>query len=145
MIISVQINPTEVYTQDYFEIPGTTTGRLSNVTRSASDARRRASVGNKSVASDGVSVLEGVTNMCTLLAEEECNGEGEEEQSCHCTESAQCTCSDLDEPIVGKHGATYLRHGAFCVNTQKYPDAVNVVCARGGRRGRSDSIATVTG
>ncbi|KAL4713400.1 hypothetical protein ACJJTC_010385 [Scirpophaga incertulas] len=28
-------------------------------------------------------------------------------------------------PIVGKNSATYSRHGAFCLETQKFPDAVH--------------------
>lgn len=29
--------------------------------------------------------------------------------------------------IKGKDGAEYSKHGAFCLETQKYPDAVNHV------------------
>jgi len=29
------------------------------------------------------------------------------------------------EPIFGKNGATYFKHGAFCLETQNFPDAVN--------------------
>jgi len=28
-------------------------------------------------------------------------------------------------PIVGKNGARYFKHAAFCLETQNYPDAVN--------------------
>lgn len=119
-----QINPTEVYTQDFFEIPSTTVGRLKSVTRSAIVGLTCRSDSE----SGGLSLLEGVTNMTAVPDEEDLMcGEAEEEQSCHCSESPQCTCSDVDEPIVGKHGAMYLRHGAFCLSTQMYPDAVNVV------------------
>lgn len=31
------------------------------------------------------------------------------------------------EPIFGKNGARYFKHGAFCLETQNYPDAVNHV------------------
>ncbi|KAH8239177.1 hypothetical protein KR032_001558 [Drosophila birchii] len=30
-----------------------------------------------------------------------------------------------EPPDTGKDGAKYVRHGAFCVQTQKYPDALN--------------------
>ena len=29
--------------------------------------------------------------------------------------------------LVGKDGAEYYKHGAFCLETQKYPDAVHHV------------------
>jgi aldose 1-epimerase len=32
-----------------------------------------------------------------------------------------------DEPIEGKDGALYLRQGAFCFESQPWPDAVNHV------------------
>lgn len=31
------------------------------------------------------------------------------------------------EPIFGKQGARYFKHGAFCLETQNYPDAINHV------------------
>ncbi|XP_011496126.1 PREDICTED: aldose 1-epimerase-like [Ceratosolen solmsi marchali] len=27
--------------------------------------------------------------------------------------------------IIGKHGITYFKHGAFCLETQNFPDAIN--------------------
>lgn len=30
-----------------------------------------------------------------------------------------------DLPIRGKGGAKYFKHGAFCLETQNYPDAIN--------------------
>lgn len=35
--------------------------------------------------------------------------------------------SDAKEPIFGKEGSLYFKHGAFCLETQNYPDAVNHV------------------
>lgn len=35
-------------------------------------------------------------------------------------------CSD-ETALVGKGGAHYLKHGAFCLETQKFPDAVHHV------------------
>lgn len=35
--------------------------------------------------------------------------------------------SDATEPIFGKEGALYFKHGAFCLETQNFPDAVNHV------------------
>lgn len=35
--------------------------------------------------------------------------------------------SDAVEPIFGKEGALYFKHGAFCLETQNYPDAINHV------------------
>lgn len=35
-------------------------------------------------------------------------------------------CSD-DTAVAGKGGAHYLKHGAFCLETQKFPDAVHHV------------------
>jgi hypothetical protein len=35
-------------------------------------------------------------------------------------------CSD-DTAVVGKGGVHYLKHGAFCLETQKFPDAVHHV------------------
>lgn len=42
-------------------------------------------------------------------------------------EDLLCECpSDFNiEPIIGKGGALYKKHGAFCLEPQKYPDAVN--------------------
>jgi len=31
------------------------------------------------------------------------------------------------DPIIGKGGARYFRHGGMCLETQNYPDAVNHV------------------
>ena len=51
-----------------------------------------------------------------------------ETSSCDCTPTTQsCECSVMEEPIIGKGGANYLKHGAFCLETQKFPDAVNHV------------------
>lgn len=30
-----------------------------------------------------------------------------------------------EHALIGKKGAKYLKHGAFCLETQKFPDAVN--------------------
>lgn len=30
-----------------------------------------------------------------------------------------------EQALIGKNGAKYKRHGAFCLETQNYPDAVN--------------------
>ena len=30
-------------------------------------------------------------------------------------------------PLIGKDGARYYRHGAFCLETQNYPNAINIV------------------
>lgn len=35
-------------------------------------------------------------------------------------------CSD-DTAVIGKGGVHYLKHGAFCLETQKFPDAVHHV------------------
>lgn len=35
--------------------------------------------------------------------------------------------SDAAQPISGKESALYFKHGAFCIETQNYPDAVNHV------------------
>lgn len=35
--------------------------------------------------------------------------------------------SDATQPIFGKEGALYFKHGAFCLETQNYPDAINHV------------------
>jgi galactose mutarotase-like enzyme len=35
--------------------------------------------------------------------------------------------SSGDKLIVGKDGANYMKHGAFCLETQNFPDAVNHV------------------
>lgn len=47
-----------------------------------------------------------------------------------CTETedtikCECDSDTLEEPIIGKGGAKYTKHGAFCLEPQKYPDAVN--------------------
>lgn len=38
-------------------------------------------------------------------------------------------CSD-ENALVGKGGVHYLKHGAFCLETQKFPDAVNHVSSK---------------
>lgn len=35
--------------------------------------------------------------------------------------------SSGNELTVGKNGAHYMKHGAFCLETQNFPDAVNHV------------------
>lgn len=42
-------------------------------------------------------------------------------------ESLLCECPNNAniEPIKGKGGACYKKNGAFCLEPQKYPDAVN--------------------
>lgn len=35
--------------------------------------------------------------------------------------------TDTDEPLIGKRGAMYMRHGAFNLTTQQYPNAPNMV------------------
>lgn len=42
-------------------------------------------------------------------------------------ESTLCECPNNSniEPIMGKGGAIYTKHGSFCLEPQKYPDAVN--------------------
>lgn len=37
-----------------------------------------------------------------------------------------CNWSD-DNSVTGKGGVHYLKHGAFCLETQKFPDGVNNV------------------
>lgn len=32
-----------------------------------------------------------------------------------------------DNSLIGKDGKIYKKHGAFCLETQNYPDAVNHV------------------
>lgn len=60
--------------------------------------------------------------------EEEGDGADDDEaQSCSCRSSDRCSCSTIQEPIYGKGGAAYLRHGGFSINTQNYPDALNHV------------------
>ncbi|PSN40772.1 Aldose 1-epimerase [Blattella germanica] len=34
------------------------------------------------------------------------------------------TCAG-DSALIGKNGAKYMKHGAFCLETQNFPDAVN--------------------
>jgi len=37
------------------------------------------------------------------------------------------TCEEGWASVVGKNGAQYKKHGAFCLETQKYADAVHHV------------------
>ena len=37
------------------------------------------------------------------------------------------TANGLDGHLVGKNGITYKKYGAFCLETQNYPDAINHV------------------
>lgn len=36
-----------------------------------------------------------------------------------------CPADNHAEPINGKGGARYTKHGAFCLEPQKFPDAIN--------------------
>lgn len=65
-----------------------------------------------------VSLLEGVTG----FADEEYDYEDE------FNEDELEMEPETDEPIIGKRGAAYMRHGAFNLTTQQYPNAPNVVC-----------------
>jgi hypothetical protein len=38
----------------------------------------------------------------------------------------KCTADDANA-VIGKGGVHYHKHGAFCLETQKFPDAVNHV------------------
>lgn len=40
-------------------------------------------------------------------------------------DDCECPSDFLAAPIIGKEGAKYTKHGAFCLETQNYPDAVN--------------------
>lgn len=48
------------------------------------------------------------------------NGDGDEEKIL-----CECPSDNQMEPVNGKGGAQYLKHGAFCFEPQKYPDAIN--------------------
>ena len=39
--------------------------------------------------------------------------------------TSNCLPSPRDQALLGKNGAGYRRHAAFCLETQIYPDAVN--------------------
>lgn len=39
------------------------------------------------------------------------------------------TANGLDGGLVGKHGIAYPKYGAFCLETQNWPDAINHVSA----------------
>lgn len=58
---------------------------------------------------------------------EECECDEDDLQTCSCRSSDRCSCSTIHEPIYGKGGAAYVRHGGFSLNTQNYPNAVNHV------------------
>lgn len=121
MITHLQINPREVYTQDFYEIPSANYGRRSRATNSMMAGQREPSLPSVNLGDDEVnspSMLEGATDFMDdeFGYEEEYNG----------TDTELCS-SDFDEPIIGKHGATYMRHGAFNLTTQQYPNAVNMV------------------
>jgi galactose mutarotase-like enzyme len=36
-------------------------------------------------------------------------------------------CTDESKAVIGKGGVHYMKHGAFCLETQKFPDAVHHV------------------
>lgn len=114
--ISHQINPTEVYTQDYYEIPSANVGRMSGATNSLMVGQRKPSILTLKYG-DSRSMLEGITDFPgeEYDYEDEYN-EGESDMG-----------STADEPIIGKNGASYTRHGAFNFTTQQYPNAVNMV------------------
>lgn len=38
-----------------------------------------------------------------------------------------CTVTDDSNAVIGKGGVHYFKHGAFCLETQKFPDAVHHV------------------
>ena len=40
------------------------------------------------------------------------------------------TANGLDGHLVGKNGIAYKKYGAFCLETQNYPDAINHVSIR---------------
>lgn len=50
----------------------------------------------------------------------------EEEQSisCRCSIRSTCLCSSIPDPIKGKHGAEYTKHGAFCLTTANFPPTI---------------------
>lgn len=77
--------------------------------------RSRSSFNNDDVQSR--STLEGITDLAG--GHEYDYGEDEFE--------AEDIISEIDEPIIGKRGAAYMRHGAFNVTTQQYPNSVNMV------------------
>lgn len=90
-----QINPREVYTQDFYEVPNyASPERICNVDAYCDE----------------------------LLCEEEA---GEEMNSCSCSSISGCCPAKVKSSIRGKKGAQYMRHAAFCLNSQTYPDQVS--------------------
>lgn len=111
-----------MYTQDYFEIPSANFGRLNKVTTGliAGSGRKPSnpSVNFRNDDAQSLSILEDVTDFGggELDYEDEFN-----------EENSDMAISEMEEPIIGKHGALYMRHGAFNLTTQQYPNAINMV------------------
>lgn len=61
-----------------------------------------------------------------VLCEDETNINGEEMDSCSCSSNSGCSTVKTQLPIRGKKGAQYMRHGAFCLNSQTYPEHVRM-------------------
>lgn len=58
---------------------------------------------------------------------------GQDGELCYCAKddekASECDChqDSEDKPIVGKNGAQYEKFGAFSIQPQNYPNAINVV------------------
>lgn len=102
-----------MYTQDFFcAIPG--------VPQLRPVPMKDMCHGDDGVSIETMSCGVGGVGECELNAEE-CEAEGEGEEECE-------LMTDFVLPINGKEGALYTRHGGFCLETQKYPDAVHHCC-----------------
>lgn len=100
-----QINPSEVYTQDFYEMPGTY--RLKENTESETITTDEKILNNFQYRLD-----------TTKKKSSEKASESNSESLCSCTDTIIYSCSDINEPIIGKQGANYLRHGGFSMITQ---------------------------
>lgn len=58
-----------------------------------------------------------------FLGEDEEDIAGEEMASCSCSSISGCSPA---KPIRGKKGAQYMRHAAFCLNSETYPEHVRI-------------------
>lgn len=106
-----QINPPEVYTQDFYELPGIHRKTISSIFHNRAED---CSVENMLPECEEMETEEGTLNGLS---------DGSVSYDGHSTDNT--ICSEINIQLNGKNGSQYMRHGAFCLSTQNYSDAVN--------------------
>ncbi|XP_037932389.1 galactose mutarotase-like, partial [Teleopsis dalmanni] len=130
---SIKINANDITETDADSIP---TGQLTAVQGTPFDLRATGNLGERlkkllpARGYDDNYCVELINNGITVIGKAFHPGSGRWLEIASNQPGVQFYTSNFmpdvtEPPIEGKSGAKYHKHGAFCLETQKYPDAVN--------------------